>query len=110
MGKPKGVLMKQEALCNLIAWQIKDSTMSANSRTLQFSPLTFDVSFQEIFCTLSIGGTLCLIDDELRLDASALLDFIAAHQINRLFLPFVALQALCDLGVAAVSFHKVCKR
>jgi len=99
-GKPKGVLMRQEALSNLIDWQIKTSVLEAGSRTLQFSPLTFDVSFQEIFATLAIGGTLYIIDDRLRLDSAELLEFITHHQINRIFLPFVAFQALCDMAEA----------
>lgn len=95
-GRPKGVLMRQQALVNLIQWQVEDSDMDVQSRTVNFSPLTFDVSFQEIFSTFAIGGTLFLIDDDLRLDPAALLSFLEKHQINRLFLPFVALQMLCE--------------
>ncbi|MCH5597895.1 AMP-binding protein [Niabella ginsengisoli] len=57
-GRPKGVLMRQKALVNLIEWQLKDSEMAPGSKTLNFSPITFDVSFQEIFTTLAIGGAL----------------------------------------------------
>lgn len=103
-GRPKGVLMRRQALDNLITWQISDSEMSTGSRTLHFSPVTFDVSFQEIFATLCIGGTLYLIDDELRLDSFELLNFISANKINRLFLPFVALQAMCDIAVSSSDF------
>lgn len=100
-GRPKGVLMNRIASDNLIAWQIKDSTLSASSKTLQFSPLTFDVSFQEIFSTLAIGGTLYCVEDSIKSDADKLLHFIAEQKIERIFLPFVALQALCDAAVAA---------
>lgn len=99
-GKPKGVMMPQLPLANLINWQNKNSESTAYFNTLQFSPLTFDVSFQELFATLTTGGTLFLIEDDLRLDAEALLHFITHKNINRIFLPFVALQMLCDVGVA----------
>ena len=95
-GKPKGVCMGQGALVNLLLWQANQSTSKQGAKTLQFSPLTFDVSFQEIFATLTSGGQLCLISDDLRLDPIRLLDFINIQEINRIFLPFVALQSLTE--------------
>ncbi|TDO97047.1 polyketide synthase [Flavobacterium sp. 245] len=103
-GEPKGVCMGQGALINLINWQNKKSTSTNGTRTLQFAPLTFDVSFQEIMATLSTGGTLVLIEEYLRLDMVALINFIEKQQINRLFLPFVALQALAEAAFSADLF------
>ncbi len=70
-------------------------------RTLQFAPISFDVSFQEIFSTLCSGGTLVLINDAQRRDPKALADFIRRQAINRLFLPFVALQQLAEAADAS---------
>lgn len=95
-GTPKGVQMGETALINLLDWQRKNSVAAVGTKTLQFAPLTFDVSFQEIFSTLTTGGTLYLVDDNLRLNPQALLEFIQEKEINRLFLPFVALQMLTD--------------
>jgi amino acid adenylation domain-containing protein len=99
-GEPKGVCMGHAPLVNLLHWQKANSTAGPGTRTLQFAPLSFDVSFQEIFATLTTGGTLVLIEEEQPLDLASLLDFVAAQQINRLFLPFVALQALAEVAVA----------
>lgn len=95
-GKPKGVQMGGDALVNLLQWQQKHSASGVGFNTLQYAPLTFDVSFQEIFATLTTGGTLFLIPDEIRLDPTELLKFIDSNRINRLFLPFVALQYLAE--------------
>lgn len=95
-GKPKGVCMGHEALANLLLWQQKHSKAAIGTKTLQFAPLSFDVSFQEIFSTLTTGGTLVLIEDDLRLDPQSLLQFIQEENINRIFLPFVALQYLTE--------------
>ena len=103
-GDPKGVCMGQEAIINLINWQNLNSTSNNGSRTLQFAPLTFDVSFQEIMATLTSGGTLVLIDESLRLDMAALLKFINQQKINRLFVPFVALQALAEAALSIEVF------
>jgi len=99
-GTPKGVLMGHAALVNLLLWQKDNSTSAAGINTLQFAPLTFDVSFQEIFATLSTGGTLVLINDELRIDPIKLLLYIEEHTINRIFLPFVVLQYLTEAAIA----------
>jgi amino acid adenylation domain-containing protein len=98
-GTPKGVCLGHGALVNLLNWQQGQSCAGVGTRTLQFAPLTFDVSFQEIFATLSTGGTLVLIDDSQRLDLNNLLPFIGEQQVNRLFLPFVALQYLAEAAV-----------
>ncbi|EGJ28874.1 MULTISPECIES: amino acid adenylation domain-containing protein [Moorena] len=97
-GKPKGVAMPQGALINLINWQRSVPGLDQPAKTLQFTTLSFDVSFQEIFSTFSTGGELVLIGDETRRDVSALLDYLSVHQIDRLYLPFVALQHLADYG------------
>ncbi|HEX8905872.1 MAG TPA: condensation domain-containing protein, partial [Longimicrobiaceae bacterium] len=68
----------------------------AGARTLQFASLSFDVSFQEIFTTWAAGGTLVLIDDESRRDAERLLAHLRETRIERLFLPFAALQNLAE--------------
>ena len=103
-GEPKGVCMGEQALMNLITWQNEHSKSKVGTRTLQFAPLSFDVSFQEIFATLSNGGTLVLIREDLRLDMFALLNYIEQQQINRLFLPFVALQALAEAAVSTEMY------
>ncbi|WP_121810366.1 polyketide synthase [Mucilaginibacter kameinonensis] len=99
-GTPKGVSMGNAALVNLLLWQQENSISAAGINTLQFAPLTFDVSFQEIFATLGTGGTLFLVDEELRIDPVKLLQFIDKHAVNRIFLPFVVLQYLTEAAIA----------
>jgi amino acid adenylation domain-containing protein len=103
-GEPKGVCMGHKALVNLLQWQNEHSLAGPGTRTLQFAPLSFDVSFQEIFATLTTGGTLVLLDEEQRLDFDGLLALLDEQAVNRLFLPFVALQALAEAAVSAQRF------
>jgi len=98
-GQPKGVQMPHRALINLIEWQIRQTDVHQAERTLQFAPVSFDVHFQEIFSTWCDGGCLVLISDELRLNAVALpVEFLQKEKINRLFLPFIALQSMCEIA------------
>jgi amino acid adenylation domain-containing protein len=97
-GRPKAVMMSHRAACNLVAFQLSSSRASA--RTLQFASLNFDVSFQEMFSTWCAGGTLVLVDEETRRDAEALLRVVTEQRVERLFLPFVALQHLAEASEA----------
>ncbi|ONI91584.1 hypothetical protein ALI22I_08185 [Saccharothrix sp. ALI-22-I] len=93
-GEPKGVVHHHRSLANLIRWQVADSRCGERARTLQFAPLTFDVSFQEIFATLCSGGTLVLPPEGVREDPERLWNMLVGSEIERLFLPSVALQTL----------------
>ncbi|RKH72154.1 non-ribosomal peptide synthetase [Corallococcus interemptor] len=94
-GTPKGIAMHREALVNLLHWQLGDS-VAPGARTLQFSALSFDVSFQELFATWAAGGELVLLTEELRRDPSQLLTLLEDAGIERFFMPFVALQNLAE--------------
>lgn len=99
-GKPKGVALKQRAIANLLAWQLQNSRCGLGDKTLQFTTLSFDVSCQEIFATLASGGTLVMIDEDIRRDPEQLAQLVADKQVNRIFLPFVALQQLAEAFAA----------
>ncbi|WP_375097982.1 MULTISPECIES: amino acid adenylation domain-containing protein [unclassified Pseudomonas] len=99
-GTPKGVQVADITLCNLLHWQRNAGGLPARSVTLQFSMLSFDVSFQELFGTLCGGGCYHLIDPRWRQDAQALLGYLVRARIERLFLPYVALQHLAQVAVA----------
>jgi len=97
-GKPKGVAMSQGALVNLIHWQQHETVVGQGTKTLQFAPISFDVSFQEIFSTWCDGGTLVLVSSEVRRDPLALMEWLTDNQVERIFLPFVGLQQLAAVA------------
>jgi amino acid adenylation domain-containing protein len=96
-GIPKGVAMGHRPLVNLLAWQLQYSTLPGPTVTLQFAPLSFDASFQEMFSTWWVGGTLVLMPAALRQDPVQLLELMERQRVERLFLPFVALQQLAEV-------------
>jgi len=103
-GKPKGVALENRSLLNLIQWQLREFLPSTNPShptvTLQFAPTSFDVSFQEIFSSLSSGGTLVLVGDDIRRDTTQLIQYLSYYGIERIFLPFVALESLCEVATS----------
>jgi len=98
-GRPKGIALPHRVLTNLILWQIdpeRRGAMPESWRTLQFSSPSFDVSLQEMLSTWCAGGTLVLASEEDRRDPERLARRLAEAEIERLFLPYVALQQLAD--------------
>jgi len=102
-GKPKGVAMRHEPLINLLQWQNENWSFDEPARTLQFTSLNFDVSFQEIFSTWTSGGQLALVSDDIRRDPLSLLRFLRERRIQRVFLPFIALKRLVEAAASQKS-------
>ncbi|MDT0330171.1 non-ribosomal peptide synthetase [Nocardiopsis lambiniae] len=95
-GAPKGVSMPHRSLANLVAWQNGVPSGAVGGRTLQYAPLSFDVSFQELYSTLCGGGTLVVIAEELRRDIPRLLARIDEAGVERVHMPYVALQRFAE--------------
>ncbi|NUT97332.1 MAG: amino acid adenylation domain-containing protein, partial [Saccharothrix sp.] len=91
-GLPKGVLMGHGPLLNLTAWQIGFLDQNPGTRFLQYAPLGFDVSFQEIVPTLAAGGTVVGRGGVDRRDFPALVRHIAATEVTHIYLPVAALR------------------
>ncbi|MGC0316476.1 amino acid adenylation domain-containing protein [Kitasatospora acidiphila] len=98
-GTPKGVQVSDRTLCNLLQWQAQAGGLGAPAVTQQFSMLSFDVSFQEIFGTLCGGGCLHLVRPGWRQDGPALLAQLESAGVERVFMPYVALQLLAEHAV-----------
>ncbi|HEX4620022.1 MAG TPA: non-ribosomal peptide synthetase, partial [Myxococcaceae bacterium] len=96
-GRPKGVVMDHRALVNLLHWQLETLLPPRATRFLQYASLSFDVSYQEIFPTLSAGGTVVLISEELRRDPVALLRLIDEREVEKVYLPVVGLEQLAEV-------------
>ncbi|MCU0287925.1 MAG: amino acid adenylation domain-containing protein, partial [Acidobacteria bacterium] len=92
-GKPKGVMLQHSNLVNLMQFQLGYTNIDS-SKVLQFTTISFDVSFQEIFSTLLSGGELYLISEETRGNIPDLFQVISRHQIKTLFLPMSVLKLI----------------
>lgn len=94
-GNPKGVGFLHRSLMNLVQWQHAVIPSDAQ-RVLQYSPISFDASAQEIAWAYSKGATLVLVDNETRRDGRALAQFIDDFKLDHLYAPFVVLNNLAD--------------
>ncbi|HET6478724.1 MAG TPA: AMP-binding protein, partial [Actinoplanes sp.] len=105
-GLPKGVALPHRSIDNMVRWQ-QDHSVRPDLRTAQFAPLNFDVWFQEVLGTLCAGGTLWIMPEELRRDPLALLDWLAEHRIERLFLPCMGLHMIALAAAEPYPLHRL---
>jgi amino acid adenylation domain-containing protein len=64
-GQPKGVMIEHRALSSYVAAAIAAYEITVSDRVLQFASLSFDASVEEIFPSLTCGGTLVLRSDRM---------------------------------------------
>ena len=67
-GQPKGTVIDHSAFCSSANVHGPKMFMNSRSRVLQFAAHTFDASIQEILSTLMFGGTVCIPDEDTRLN------------------------------------------
>ncbi|MCW3465926.1 non-ribosomal peptide synthetase [Chitinophaga nivalis] len=84
-GNPKGVMMEHRQLNNLITYHRRLDI--SYERVTQFTSISFDVSFQEIFFTITRGGTLHVLSEATKINPELLIAYVQQHAITTLFLP-----------------------
>ena len=78
-GTPKGVMQTHGALTSAILHQAADTGFTECTRAFDFASYGFDVSWNMIFKTLAVGGTLCVpSEDERKNDLCGALNHFAA--------------------------------
>ena len=92
-GTPKGVMLEHRNLLNLFMFQFKYTDIDC-SRILQFSTISFDASFHEIFSVFLSGGQLFLVNKETRADVPELFRLIERNGIKTVFLPISFLKVI----------------
>jgi amino acid adenylation domain-containing protein/FkbM family methyltransferase len=94
-GTPRGVLIPNRVMANLIAFQLRYTSIEF-SRVTQFASMGFDVAVQEIFTTFAAGGTLVALDHGRKNDSRYLLDVVGKNCICSLFLPTAFFKILAN--------------
>ncbi|MEV7341168.1 amino acid adenylation domain-containing protein [Streptomyces sp. NPDC093544] len=86
-GRPKGVEVDHRALAHFVAGATHRYGLHHRDRVLQFAPLHFDTSVEEIFLTLCAGATLVVRTDSMIESVPGFLDACAQLRISFLDLP-----------------------
>jgi len=86
-GRPKGVPIAHRSIYNFCHWWSAGFARSHGERTLQMLSIGFDASLEEIFATLTTGGTLVPIQSEALNSMTQFLDFIRRQNVRNIHVP-----------------------
>ncbi|KAL4892768.1 hypothetical protein BDV59DRAFT_202509 [Aspergillus ambiguus] len=67
-GEPKGIVLEHQQLTTSIRYHAPGLQMVRSNRCLHFASYAFDLSVYEICTTLAVGGCLCIVSDDDRLN------------------------------------------
>lgn len=95
-GNPKGVMIEHRSLVNFTVTSAAAYAITPADRVLQFASLSFDLSVEEIFPTLTHGATIVLRTDEMISSAREFMELSEAWGITILDLPTAYWHELSD--------------
>ena len=81
-GKPKGVLIKDKSVVNLVESYYDLYGIVEEDILLQFASIAFDQSVWDIFTILTRGGTLCVLPQELIGDIKGAEEYIIKNKVS----------------------------
>ncbi|MVO98614.1 non-ribosomal peptide synthetase [Paenibacillus lutrae] len=107
-GVPKGVLIEQRSVVNLVCWFARNYDLRENRNVLQMTNLTFDVAVEEIMGALLSGATLVVPHREVIYDKNAFAAFIGNNHIHLAqFVPATLKEYLFGYGYKLQSLDVV---
>jgi amino acid adenylation domain-containing protein len=81
-GLPKAILGCHKSLSHFVHWEVKEFGLDERVRVTQLPPVTFDASLRDIFVPLITGGTLCIPEKEIKVNAARLIDWLSREGIT----------------------------
>ncbi|MEX3625427.1 amino acid adenylation domain-containing protein [Viridibacillus arvi] len=81
-GNPKGTLIRQRGVINLMNFMLPDWNITDKDIIMQFATYSFDASILDTFASLYSGATLYLIADEERMSEEQFLGVIERERIS----------------------------
>ncbi|RXK84775.1 amino acid adenylation domain-containing protein [Chlorobaculum sp. 24CR] len=86
-GNPKGVCCHHKGVVNLLDDFQQRRMLGSDDRCSWWTTLNFDVSVYEIFSPLLAGATLLIVPDPVRIDSSALMEWLHLNHVTSTYLP-----------------------
>jgi amino acid adenylation domain-containing protein len=106
-GVPKGVMIRQQAVCNRMVWQIRTLGLGPDDAVLHKAPLGFDISVNEIFLPLVAGARLVVAEPGGDGDVDRLLATVERHGVTFLYIVASMLDVLLEREDAAARIRSL---
>ena len=97
-GKPKGVVILHKSLVAEFSWHIAAFDLSEQSVAAVHASFSFDASVHDIFASLSVGGELHIISEEVRMDLDLIYAYLRDNKITGLTMS-------TQIGMSLINAH-----
>ena len=81
-GSGKLILGSHKGLSNFVNWEVKEFNIDQSFKVSQLTSITFDASLRDVFAALTTGGTLYIPSEEIKPNASAIVEWLEQNEIN----------------------------
>ncbi len=81
-GKPKGVILEQHNLVNFCHWFTQHFSVTGEDRVAAFANFGFDVHQADIWPALTVGASIYVIPQDMRLDLAGLEEYIDRNKLT----------------------------
>lgn len=102
-GKPKGVEVTHANLLNLVCWHNSNFDITSQDRATQYASPGFDAAVWEIWPYLAAGASVHFVEEEIRLNAAAICEWLVAKSITATFMPTSIAERLIQMPWPASS-------
>lgn len=85
-GVPKGCQLKHSNLTAFVAADCHNLEIDHRAKMSSYASFGFDASLLELYVCLSVGATLYVIPNEMRLDLEAMVDYIQKNKLTHAFM------------------------
>lgn len=106
-GQPKGVQITHESLLNLVFWHQQAFEVTAADRATQLASPAFDATGWELWPYLTLGASVHLPDENIRVSPPLLRDWLLTAQITISFLPTLLAESILTLDWPATTSLRI---
>ncbi len=85
-GTPKGVMLEHGSISNFCYWYRDYFKMDHNSRVAAYASFGFDANMMDMYPALISGASLCIMEEEIRLDIPAMEEWFNRLSISHAFM------------------------
>lgn len=85
-GQPKGCMLEHKNLVAFCHWYCRYYELNEKSRVTAYASYGFDANMMDMYPVLVSGGTLYIIDDEIRLELDKLNEYFRDHGLTHAFM------------------------
>ena len=85
-GMPKGVMLEHHNIVNFCHWYIREFDVTAADKAVAYANFGFDAHMMDIYPIISVGGSVHIIESQMRMDLMAMNKYMEDNELSIAFM------------------------